>query len=101
MRLSKALSIPASPDGVDGAQWLLAAETPVALAYNGQSYAVMMATPADLTDFALGFSLFEGIVAAASEVEDMAIDESEAGITHPPSAALQDMACYLEHNCDL
>ena len=53
----------------------------MALAYNGQSYAVMMATPADLADFALGFSLSEGIVATAAEVEDISVDESEAGIT--------------------
>lgn len=47
----------------------LAEETPVALVYNGRPHAVMMATPADLDDFALGFTLTEGIAEHAGEVE--------------------------------
>jgi FdhD protein len=59
----------------------VAEEVPVAFEYNGISHTVMLATPADLEDFALGFSLTEGIVAKRSEVFDIEIEEAEAGIT--------------------
>jgi FdhD protein len=54
-------------------------EAPVALEFNGLSYAVMMATPADLADFATGFALTEGLAAHAGEVADLAIAEVELG----------------------
>ncbi|MEN6585522.1 MAG: formate dehydrogenase accessory sulfurtransferase FdhD [Sulfuricella sp.] len=59
----------------------VAEEKPVAFEYNGISHTVMLATPADLEDFALGFSLSEGIVEKPSEVFGIEIEEAEAGIT--------------------
>jgi FdhD protein len=59
----------------------LTEEVPVALEFNGVSHAVMLATPADLEDFALGFGLAEGIFASASDLHDCEVRHSPQGIT--------------------
>ncbi|HEX4326827.1 MAG TPA: formate dehydrogenase accessory sulfurtransferase FdhD [Burkholderiales bacterium] len=59
----------------------VAEEVPVALEFNGISHAVMLATPRDLEDFALGFSLAEGILDKRADLYDIEIDEAPEGIT--------------------
>jgi FdhD protein len=55
-------------------------ETAVALTYNGGAYAVMMATPQDLRDFAVGFSLSEGIIGSPADIELLDIEVLDDGI---------------------
>ena len=59
----------------------LTEEVPVALEFNGVSHAVMLATPADLEDFALGFGLAEGIFTSAADLHDCEVRHSAQGIT--------------------
>jgi len=58
----------------------LAEEVPVAFSYDGATHAVLMATPDDLGDFALGFSMTEGIVRHPSEIEELTIVGCADGI---------------------
>jgi formate dehydrogenase accessory protein FdhD len=73
-RIIKTSGQGASPD------WDVPEETPVAFVYNQRNYAVMLATPADLADFAVGFSLTERVVDAADEISAINILQEERGV---------------------
>ncbi|MBS0591326.1 MAG: formate dehydrogenase accessory sulfurtransferase FdhD [Proteobacteria bacterium] len=74
----------------------LTEEVPIAFVYNQRPHAVMMATPADLEDFALGFSLSEGIVDSAAQCASIEPIEALAGI-ELHIAIPDDKAAQLEH----
>ena len=62
------------------AQWRVAEEIPVAFVYNRRNYAVMLATPEDLEDFAIGFSLTERVVDELADIESVDIHCSGRGV---------------------
>ena len=57
----------------------LAIESPIAIEYNGIGYAVMMATPIDLKDFAIGFSLSERLIAHRDDIVDVTCVDTDQG----------------------
>ena len=59
---------------------IVAEECPVALVYDGTTIAVLMASPADLTDLARGFSLTEGIIGDIGEIEELTVVPGPDGI---------------------
>jgi FdhD protein len=58
----------------------VAEEVPVAFVYSGRAHAVMMATPADLEDFAVGFTLSEGIVSTPGEIGSVRVSPHSRGV---------------------
>lgn len=68
------------PGGRSASTWNIAEECPIALRFNGAIFAVMLASPGDLEDFAMGFALSEGIIDAAGELQGCKIKPLEGGI---------------------
>lgn len=69
-----------SPDGSATAiTRAIAVEQPIAIEMNGLGYAVMMATPADLEDFAYGFALSERLIEKAEDIIEIDVHEAETG----------------------
>lgn len=74
----------------------VAEEVPVALAYNGVSHAVMMATPINIEDFALGFSLSEGILQHPDELLDIAMVSAPQGMVAQMTISARRFAALKE-----
>ena len=80
MAFARTLQVPSPAHRVPRQAWrngssligerTLAEEVPVAFSYDGATHAVLMATPDDLEDFAVGFSYTEGIITAPAEIVD-------------------------------
>ena len=83
------------------AQDHVAEEVPVALEFNGVSHAVMLATPSDLEDFALGFSLTEGILANPDELYSCEISGDVDGIRVELEIASERFFCLKEKRRNL
>ena len=60
--------------------WHIPEEVPVAFVFNKRNYAVMMATPDDLADFAIGFSLTENVIRDLAGIESLDIYQTEKGV---------------------
>lgn len=77
-------------DVISELQDVVAEEVPVGLIFNGISHAVMMASPLDLTDFALGFSLTEGILNNVEDLYSVDVITQENGI---------ELQCEISSEC--
>jgi FdhD protein len=87
--------------GASDGKRIVPEETAVAFTYDGGSYAVMMATPQNLEDFALGFTFTEGLISSAADIRQLDVVEHDAGVelrmwlAEPRAAALSERRRYL------
>jgi len=65
--------------GDEAVSWQVPEEVPLAVQFNSQNYAVMMGTPADFEDFAVGFAIAEGLIARAADVTAVLVLPTEQG----------------------
>jgi len=79
----------------------IAEEVPIAMVYNGISHAVMMASPANLHEFSLGFSLSEGIINSAAEMYHVELVASEKGIEVHIEISSERMMALKSHRRNL
>ena len=80
---------------------LVAEETPVALVYHDVPHVVMLATPADLEDYAFGFTLSEGLVASADEIRGVEVIPGEASTDVKISVAWERFTELLQRRRNL
>lgn len=74
------MSLPTLTVAVPGGRRTLPQETPVAMVFDGVTHAVMMASPADLRDFAIGFALTEGIVDDIAQIRELELADQPGGL---------------------
>ncbi|MDX1505977.1 MAG: formate dehydrogenase accessory sulfurtransferase FdhD [Spongiibacter sp.] len=79
----------------------VAVEMPIAMVYNGISHAVMMATPENLEDFALGFSMSEGVLSEPSQLYDCEVKAVEHGLSVEMRIATSRLAALKERRRNL
>ena len=75
-----ATTVPVRCNGAAAGERCVPEEVAVALTYNRTTHAVMMATPLDLEDFAVGFSHAEGIIDRPGDIEELDIVPAPLGI---------------------
>jgi len=80
---------------------LIAEEKPVALVYHDVPHVVMLATPADLEDYAFGFTLSEGLVERADEIRGVEVVQSEASADVKISVAWERFTQLLQRRRNL
>jgi len=78
-----------------GFERAIAVEAPVNILFGGVPFAVMMTTPADLEDFAIGFALTEGIVSDVSEIRGIEIARGEDGLKVNVALTGERMSAHL------
>ena len=78
-----------------------AVEVPVNIVYAPVPYAVMMATPQDLEDFALGFSVTEGVIDGPADIRSIEVEEAERGLRLVVTLASDKLQRHLARNRNL